>query len=39
MDIFDKDRHCEFCGRSESEVGKLISAPSGVCICDGCVEI
>ena len=39
MDIFDKNRHCEFCGRSEDEVGKLISAPSGVCICDGCVEI
>ena len=39
MDIFDKNRHCEFCGRSEDEVGRLISAPSGVCICDGCVEI
>ena len=39
MDIFDKGRHCEFCGRSENEVGKLISAPSGVCICNDCVEI
>ncbi len=39
MDISDRIRHCEFCGRSENEVGKLISSPSGVCICDGCVEI
>ena len=39
MDIFDKTRHCEFCGRSENEVGKLISSPNGVCICDSCVEI
>lgn len=39
MDIFDKGRHCEFCGRGENEVGKLISAPSGVCICNDCVEI
>ena len=39
MEIKDRNRHCEFCGRSEDEVGRLISAPSGVCICDGCVEI
>ena len=39
MDIFDKGRRCEFCGRNENEVGKLISAPSGVCICNDCVEI
>ncbi len=39
MEIKDRNRHCEFCGRSENEVGKLISAPSGVCICDACVEI
>ncbi len=39
MDIFDKGRHCEFCGRSEEEVGKLISAPSGICICNDCIDI
>ena len=39
MKTFDETRHCEFCGRSENEVGKLISAPSGVCICNNCVDM
>ncbi len=39
MDIFEETRHCEFCGKSEHEVGKLISAPSGVCICSDCVDL
>lgn len=39
MDIFEETRHCEFCGKSESEVGKLISSPNGICICNNCVDI
>jgi ATP-dependent Clp protease ATP-binding subunit ClpX len=29
---------CSFCGKSDSEVRKLIAGP-GVCICDACVEL
>jgi ATP-dependent Clp protease ATP-binding subunit ClpX len=29
---------CSFCGKSQSEVKKLVAGPS-VCICDGCVEL
>jgi ATP-dependent Clp protease ATP-binding subunit ClpX len=29
---------CSFCGKSQSEVGKLIAGP-GVYICDGCVKL
>ncbi|GAA2212220.1 ATP-dependent Clp protease ATP-binding subunit ClpX [Nonomuraea monospora] len=29
--------HCSFCGRSQSEVRRLIAGPPSVCICDGCV--
>ncbi len=39
MDRNSKDPICSFCGRSESEVTKLISGPNNVYICDGCVEI
>lgn len=31
-------QHCSFCGRSEDEVKKLLTGPSGVCICDECVD-
>ena len=30
---------CSFCGKSQDEVRKLIAGPSGVYICDECVEI
>lgn len=30
---------CSFCGKSQSEVKKLIAGPEGVFICDECVEI
>lgn len=30
--------HCSFCGKSETEVAKLVAGP-GVYICDSCVEI
>ncbi|HIV64147.1 MAG TPA: ATP-dependent Clp protease ATP-binding subunit ClpX [Firmicutes bacterium] len=39
MEIYGEVRHCEFCGKTENEVGKLISAPSGVCICNDCVDL
>lgn len=31
-------RHCSFCGRSEQQVNFLIPSPTGVYICDFCVE-
>ncbi len=30
---------CSFCGRSEGQVRKMISGPSGAFICDECVDI
>ena len=29
---------CSFCGKSEDKVNKLLAGPSGVCICDECVD-
>ena len=31
--------HCSFCGKTEKQVQKLIAGPSGVYICDECVDI
>ncbi len=31
--------HCSFCGRPENMVGRLISGPEAVFICDSCVEL
>ena len=31
-------QHCSFCGRSDDQVGKLLAGPSGICICNFCVE-
>lgn len=39
MDIFDGTRHCDFCGKPETEVGRLISSSNGACICSACVNI
>ncbi len=33
------EKFCSFCGRPSSEVNKLIAGPSGVYICDECVEL
>ena len=33
-----KLRHCSFCGRNENQVNFLIPSPTGVYICDFCVE-
>jgi len=38
MDInFDKDC-CSFCGKPREKVGRLVSGPKGLFICDSCVE-
>ena len=29
---------CSFCGKSEDQVKKMLAGPSGVCICDECVD-
>ena len=29
---------CSFCGKTRSQVNKLIQGPNGVCICDECVR-
>ena len=34
----DKVR-CSFCNKTQSQVRKLIAGPSGVYICDECIEI
>ena len=35
----EKERHCSFCGKKESEVRQLIASPEGTLICENCVEI
>ncbi|MBN1484148.1 MAG: ATP-dependent Clp protease ATP-binding subunit ClpX [Chloroflexia bacterium] len=30
---------CSFCGKSQEEVDRLIAAPDGAAICDGCVDL
>lgn len=30
--------YCSFCGKSESEVRRMLVGPDGVCICNECVE-
>lgn len=32
------EMHCSFCGKSRSQVNKLIQGPGGACICDECVS-
>ena len=34
----DNEMHCSFCGKSRSQVRKLIQGPNGVFICDECVK-
>lgn len=34
-----KDVCCSFCGKTESEVKKLVAGPDGVFICDSCVRV
>ena len=30
---------CSFCGKTQSQVGRLISGPNGAYICDHCVDV
>jgi hypothetical protein len=32
-------RFCEFCGKNEKEVQKLIASPGQMCICNECVGV
>lgn len=32
-------KYCSFCGRTEDQVEFLIPSPTGICICDFCVDI
>ena len=32
-------KYCSFCGRTEDQVDFLIPSPTGICICDFCVDI
>ena len=34
----EKMHFCAFCGRTEKQVAFLIPSPTGVCLCDDCVE-
>ncbi|MGI6755284.1 MAG: ATP-dependent Clp protease ATP-binding subunit ClpX [Atopobiaceae bacterium] len=38
MPQFNDDMRCSFCGKSRSQVRKLIQGPNGVYICDECVK-
>ena len=33
------DVRCSFCGKTQSQVRKLIAGPNGVYICDECIDI
>jgi ATP-dependent Clp protease ATP-binding subunit ClpX len=36
-DINTPEMRCSFCGKSRSQVRKLIQGQDGLCICDECV--
>ncbi|WP_417230646.1 ATP-dependent Clp protease ATP-binding subunit ClpX [Thermophilibacter sp.] len=38
MDPFGNEMRCSFCGKTRSQVSKLIAGPNGVYICDECVH-
>ena len=38
MASYNDDMRCSFCGKSRSQVRKLIQGPNGVYICDECVK-
>ena len=37
-DVYAPSRYCSFCGRKENQVNFLIPSPTGIYICDFCVE-
>ncbi|WP_141266798.1 ATP-dependent Clp protease ATP-binding subunit ClpX [Leuconostoc mesenteroides] len=36
---FEEEIHCSFCGKSASEVKKIVAGPNDVCICNECVAL
>ncbi len=38
FDNNNDNMRCSFCGRTRSQVNKLVQSPNGVCICDDCVR-
>lgn len=36
---FDKEIRCSFCGKSETEVKKILTGPNGVTICNECIAL
>lgn len=38
MNDTSKDRQCSFCGRPQEEAGMLIASPTGVYICERCIQ-
>lgn len=32
-------QHCSFCGKGEDQVKKMLTGPTGACICDECVKL
>ncbi len=38
MDSYQKETHCSFCGKSDSEVAKIITGPNNIYICNECIE-
>ncbi|MEG1662849.1 MAG: ClpX C4-type zinc finger protein, partial [Clostridia bacterium] len=38
MDIFQKQERCDFCGKMEGDVEKIISGPNNMNICNICIE-
>ncbi|MEG2450368.1 MAG: ATP-dependent Clp protease ATP-binding subunit ClpX [Clostridia bacterium] len=38
MDIFQKQERCDFCGKMEGDVEKIISGPNNINICNICIE-
>ena len=34
----DDNMRCSFCGRTRSQVNRLVQSPNGVCICDECIH-
>ncbi len=35
----EREYHCSFCGREQSEIKRLIAGPNGVYICDKCITL
>ena len=36
---FEEEIHCSFCGKSASEVKKIVAGPNDVYICNECVAL